>query len=931
MNTAIVNPTGIQFVRDSLSHFPRADRAAADAVSAWLQEQNLDLNPDDIDAVTLHYRFHDGRYIGQVTQRMSLTQAVLSNWQGESTNDLIGAVIGSPWAGQAPPVAITLVKELPEQGLFDNSAAYQIYNGLFRRSTPQVYGPGTHIAINAESFQHFIWALDFHTPYKKMLGVYWANNLDSYGTAAKINFIAASNRQTLNGSLSTAGKRLSWQVAGLEQRPDWQSLGRSPSSKPVIEVKPLNVYGYAATDLLCMKNNATGLTLLYIPGNALPLHEFASESMMKHWFASQCQDRHKREVLSSHFAPADRADGLSYSGLETALQGLGQFPKAHHFDPNHHPGFATSGVWNPEDMVNYKTASYSATINDDVFKTLALRQKKRSYQDADYLINSDASVTRERWRGYLDSSLNLLAPLAVVIPEFAILFAIGGAAQLGLGLDQALHGKHLQDRAGGAEQALFGLLNAAPLLHSAVTSDAFIFRFKSPRFFAPRRFNDQIGYLLGPIYPPWLPNEEFGALFHLPEPAPILADADSRVAAAVKRIMHQSSGGNTFQGIVDGYLSELAYDVEQNNFIQASDLNSVDPQRFIAPEPPARSMQRIRGEAPPATDLERTRTLKALGINLELPLDISALTGAPTEAIPRTISSIWVGNKVIPSELLSNLARNAKILEGSQYNYQLFLSSASPDAYAQNLSLLQTQAPNLNIETLESHAVYAQFKESKYFAQYQAAIDGNGGQASNFASASDILRYRILHHQGGLYMDVDDSLLTPGELRPSLNTAGDLVNEEIDTIDLKTTPEGLLVCGIVNNETLNLDGKFNNSLIASHAHNPTLDAISEEIYQRYQQSLDFYDSKPNPNVDYEAFQQYAVRLSHLTGPALLNDVIDRELPNLRIAREAQLFATAGIIGWRSVMDAEALISAWDELIPLGQVATINTTGSWIET
>lgn len=931
MNTAIVNPSGVQFVRESLTHFPRADRAAADAVKVWLHEQGLDLDPNEIDAVTLHYCFHEGHYIGKVIQSLSLPHAVLSNWQGESTNDLIGAAIGSPWAGEAPPVAITLVDELPAAGLFDNGAAFQVYSGLYRRSNPQVYGPDTHIAIRAESFQHFIWALDFHAPYKQMLDQYWAKSKESYRVAAKINFIAACNRQTLNASLSTAGKRLAWQVAGLEQRPDWQSLGLAPRSESVIEVRPLNVYGYATTDLLCMKNNASGLTVLYIPGNALPLHEFANESLMKRWLASQCQNPQQIESLLSHFAPADRPDGLSYSGAGTALHGLGQFPKPHHFPANTHSGFATSGTWDPQEIINYRADSYSPKIDIDVFSALTVREIIRSYQDAKHLIKNDATVLREHWRGYLDSAVNLLAPLALVIPELAILYAFGGAAQVGLGLDQALHGNQLEDRADGAEQALFGLFNASPLLQSSAKLDHFIYRFKSPRFVAPRRFNDQLGYLLSPMDPPWLPNEEFGAYFHLPHPAPTLLGADPNVAGAVRRVRHHGNSGSTFEAAVDGNLTYLIYDVEQNNFILADDLNSVEPQHFIAPEPPAHGMRPINEQAPPATDLQRTQTLKALGINLELPIDLLALTAATTRAIPHLISSIWVGNKVIPVDLLRNLARNAQILKTSQYRYQLFLSNTWPDIYAQNLKLLRAQAPSLSVELLETHAAYQPFSQSKYFAQYQAAIDGNGGVATNFASASDILRYRILHHQGGLYMDVDDSLLVPGQQRYSPYTAEKIVNEPIDTVDLKTTTQGLLVSDIVNNDRLHMDGKFNNSLFASHAGSPTLDAISEEIYQRYQQNLDFYDSKPSVYGELEAFERYAIRLSQLTGPTVFNDVIDRQLPHLRIARETQLVNSSTILNRRIILDKEALMSAWRELIPLGAVATINSTGSWAHT
>ena len=97
MTTQYVNAKGVQFVRDSLAGFPRPDRAAASAIHQWAQERSIDLDPDRVDAVTLHYQFSPKLgWIALVAQKMTLTQAVLSNWQGESANNWLGAAIDAP-------------------------------------------------------------------------------------------------------------------------------------------------------------------------------------------------------------------------------------------------------------------------------------------------------------------------------------------------------------------------------------------------------------------------------------------------------------------------------------------------------------------------------------------------------------------------------------------------------------------------------------------------------------------------------------------------------------------------------------------------------------------------------------------------------------------------------------------------------------------
>lgn len=129
--------------------------------------------------------------------------------------------------------------------------------------------------------------------------------------SAKLGFVAACNKQVAEGSLSDAARKLAWQAAGLMPR----------SSR--LRLSTLSIYGYAATDLLYINDADSDLTLLYMPGNSSPLLEFASAVQLKDWVGRQCQDPLKREALKQHFNLADAPDGLDFSGLDTALAGLG--------------------------------------------------------------------------------------------------------------------------------------------------------------------------------------------------------------------------------------------------------------------------------------------------------------------------------------------------------------------------------------------------------------------------------------------------------------------------------------------------------------------------------------------------------------------------------------------------------------------------------
>ncbi|WP_243667118.1 dermonecrotic toxin domain-containing protein [Pseudomonas brassicae] len=833
-----------------------------------------------------------------------------------------------PWAGTPPPYPLTMVEHLDHKGPFDYGADYLIYNGLYRHTHPQTYDAHTHLSLPAEAFQRFVWHMDFQHPYKQMLKAYWKTGLQTYRDAAKVNFIAACNKQVSEASLSDAGRVLAWQVAGLQAPPTWASLGRKERHIPVVQVAALNIYGYVASNLLCLKNNASGLTLLYIPGNSSPLHEFASESAMKLWIARQCQTSHTRQALEQHFAPGDEADTLGFSGLSTALTGLGLYPAYHHFDPTHHPGFATSGLWVPQDIVNYKAASYSPPIDGDVFMAMARRQKKRTDQDADFIINSDSTITREKWRGYFNSAINTLGPIAMVVPELAPLFAIGGVIEFGTGLDRMLHGKTLQERAGGFEDQVWGLLNALPLLHLAVPEKPALFRFKSTGFVSPSRVNGQLGYPMSPMQPPHLAPVEpvLEEAFTLADSVAPVIDADPALAQAVVRVPNYKGERDLLQAQVNGYNANLYYDIEADAFVSSESLNEIDPPYLVAPEPGQRNMLRLNAAERSVSDAQRMRTLRALGVELELPVNFDGMLAPQVTPIPKRISCIWVGDQVIKPELLENLGRNAQLLKRSQYSYRLFLSNASPEAYARNVELLGTHAPTLEIIPLEPHPLYKEFENSPYFAQYQAAIDGNGGVATNYSSASDVLRYRLLKHQGGIYMDVDDSLLGPDQITAMGSNA-----EPIDEVALHTSDDGLILSIPVSNEMLGMTIRYNGSMIGSHVGNPTLDVISDLMRQRFEARPDFYNSRPSIHEDPLGFMAYAGQLNHMTGPGVLNDAIETALPALKQFREVWNFGALPVLNAQTVVDDQLFRTVYRQLTPLSRFAKIGSTLSWAHT
>ncbi|CAK16501.1 dermonecrotic toxin domain-containing protein [Pseudomonas entomophila] len=899
MSQTFINNFGAELVRTHLQDIPRPDRHAAQAIRGWAKSQGSDLDPEQTDVVTLHYRGNQAI----VVQRQSLTEAVLSNWQGETDKNLVGQLFPGHWSGTLPPGPIQIVDRLPTRGPLENGADYSVFNGLFRRTDNGQYDSTTHLSVDVEAMQRFIWDLDFHTRFTAMLDNYWQRALHGHQLSMRISFVAACNRQVSEGSLSDSARQLAWQAAGL-----------MPRAKG-LRISPLNIYGYAATDLLCITDNARPQVLLYLPGNASPLHEFTDMAALQDWLAEQCQAPEKRQQLRQHFNLADTPDGLDFSGLDTALEGLGAYPGIHHRSPNR-PGFTTDGRWSPRDYVNYRPNKYSPVLEGDLFAALSLRQRKRSYADADFIITSDHEVTKARWRGYLVSTINLLAPLAVVLPELAPLLAMGGVAQFAAGIDQAINGKTLDDKAEGVTNIEFGLMNAAPLVLRPLAEPRVRFPVKSRRFVFPRRVNDQLGYPLSPITPSAVPEHQLVGLFG--STVPPLPGGDTDIAQWLVRVPASEDSEGQLQSVLSGYNTLVLYDSEHDAFILESEANEVSPAYYqVSAE--SRGLVGVEPSTRAVTDSIRTSSLRAMGVEVQLPLEIPPFEAQLRAPIARKISSIWIGDKVIAPKLLTIIARNSQRVTTSQYAYRLFLSNANAQAFSENLRLLAAQAPNLDVLPLEEQPFFARFRDSKYFEQYRDAV---GGAGANFSSASDILRYPLLAEEGGLYLDVDDALVADPAHPENPSRAA------IDSVTLATTPDGLVLGAPMNNDSLGMYCQYNTNMIGSHAGNPTLQAISDAMHERYLANRDFYDHRPV--VDSPEFDAYALRLSHMTGPALLNDVIDQRLPRLRALRQIiNLHALPQHNAMYLVSPVEpALREAATGDIPLNQVAEVGNFHSW---
>ncbi|XBS68812.1 glycosyltransferase [Acerihabitans sp. KWT182] len=285
----------------------------------------------------------------------------------------------------------------------------------------------------------------------------------------------------------------------------------------------------------------------------------------------------------------------------------------------------------------------------------------------------------------------------------------------------------------------------------------------------------------------------------------------------------------------DGKATSVIYDLTHNVFYLRHDKTKVKtiieqfPEKTYSIDPAGRLKKATVPSPAPAAPSEQYTGIQALGVDLKWDSAPIKLSPETKHSIPRKITSIWVGKNDISDDIVRNLQNNA--LQAKEFprphDFKLYLSSRDEGAYQRNMERLQRLAKNVVVINLEFTDYYHAFSQTKNYDHYLAAIDGNGGKATNFASACDVIRLDLLNRRGGLYMDVDDTLFIPP-----------------GTFELKTHPEGLILSTPVYHDALNVQGKYPNSNWGTHANNPTLAAMLEESYQRYLSHRELYRQRP---------------------------------------------------------------------------------------
>ncbi|MCX2900801.1 dermonecrotic toxin domain-containing protein [Pseudomonas mandelii] len=436
-----------------------------------------DVDPQTARLVTLDYNYHghpvqNGIQQGRVASSQSLTQMLLANYQtvGDGRFGETGFGLYTP-PDIGPEVRIV---DKVDEFAYVGSGNHDTYEGIYRRTDPQAYGPLTQIALRPADFKQWVWELELKDQYRDYVERSWpadevivAPAPYALRTSVKAALVMTAYLQSRENTLTRKGLELAMQMAGLAPDQQWEHLKieqlQAPTRVPqIVEIGRLIIYRYTATDIWTCRCGSR--ILLYIPGNSSPLHDFVDANAFHGWVVQQGRNAQTKRALAAHFAEGDQQDGTFHAGVLTALDGMAIYPNQHRLQKGH-GFFNDDGYWDPADYLHFEVAPRGT----DPFAQLVVSMKLAAIASIE-TIRDDAQVNRDNLSAVVEPIVqwvNKFGPLALFVPGGEGLLALAGIIDAGYGLDQAVNGKNPEDMSAGVTRTVFGLLNALPMVLGA--------------------------------------------------------------------------------------------------------------------------------------------------------------------------------------------------------------------------------------------------------------------------------------------------------------------------------------------------------------------------------------------------------------------------------------------------------------------------------
>jgi hypothetical protein len=314
----------------------------------------------------------------------------------------------------------------------------------------QAYDEHNEIRLLPQDVMEAFWTLDFKTRFNTQLAAFWQNSAEDFRTLAKANFIAKAIEDHRSAHLTSEQLSSLMAAVGINLiKPITLSTLRAEGRLGEgVRVAKLDIAGYEASDILRFVE-PDGRQFLYVPGEVDAFQVFDTADDLQWWLMTHTNEASNRARFMSHFPLALHAESDHTTGLNHALDMM----------------FSN---WGPHTLkvINLN----DQTVAGDPFTHLRDCTRSRMQADADFALHSNGELRKQMWMGYLKAFGKTFGALAALDWPIALAAVGAGLADVGLNIDQAIHGHTTAERRSGVMGAIFAsvdvLFNSVFLLQA---------------------------------------------------------------------------------------------------------------------------------------------------------------------------------------------------------------------------------------------------------------------------------------------------------------------------------------------------------------------------------------------------------------------------------------------------------------------------------
>ncbi|WP_341959678.1 membrane-targeted effector domain-containing toxin [Pseudomonas sp. RC10] len=350
----------------------------------------------------------------------------------------------SGWEHLDPPVESLTLPQLVMRRFNandqDSADALQAMSGFYTAGPDsEVFNETNEVRLLPGDVMGEFWALDFKTQFNDKMTAFWRNCSDDFSTLAKANFIAKAVDDRQSKTLTEVQFNTLMHAIDLDpSQPITLAMLQAPTAPPEgVRFAKLDIAGYAASDILRIVEDS-GRQFLYLPGEVDAFHVFDTPDDLQWWLMTHTNEVENRARFMSHFTLSTHAETDHQTGLHHAIDLMFS-----------HWGAGTERIVNRDNQ----------SITGDPFAHLRNATQTRMADDAAFALHSNGELRELMWMGYLKAFAKTFGSLAALDWPIALAAVGAGLADVGLNIDQAIHGHTTAERKNGVLGAIFGSID----------------------------------------------------------------------------------------------------------------------------------------------------------------------------------------------------------------------------------------------------------------------------------------------------------------------------------------------------------------------------------------------------------------------------------------------------------------------------------------